>query len=66
MRMESLIKQYELRLNKQEEYYELREWKLKEEIDNLTNQNMALTDELKRAKLASKNSQEKCTLCGDG
>lgn len=66
MRMESLIKQYELRLSKQEEYYELREWKLKEEIDNLTNQNMALTDELKRAKLTSKNSQEKCTLCGDG
>lgn len=32
LRTESLVKQYELRLSKQEEYYNLREWKMKEEI----------------------------------
>ena len=57
LRTESLIKQYELRLNKQEEYYGLREWKLKEEIENMTNQNMLLAEELKRAKISSKTNQ---------
>jgi hypothetical protein len=30
LRMESLTKQYELKLAKQEEFFSLREWKLKE------------------------------------
>jgi hypothetical protein len=44
LRIESLVKQYELRLSKQEEYYGLREWKMKEELENLEHQNLMLSD----------------------
>lgn len=36
LRIESLTKQYELKLSKQEEFFALREWKLKEEVENLS------------------------------
>ena len=57
MRTESLVKQYELRLSKQEEYYNLREWKMKEEAENLENQTALLAEELRRARLSQKPAQ---------
>jgi len=52
-----LVKQYELRLSKQEEYYNLREWKLKEEIENFENQAALLAEELRRTRLSQKPAQ---------
>ena len=66
MRIASITKQYELKLNKQEEYFGLKEWKLNEEIDNLTHQNSLLQEELKRLKNSTRQTQNECSMCGDG
>ena len=35
MKIDSIVKQYELKLEKQKEFYELKEYKLKEEVREL-------------------------------
>lgn len=66
MRIASITKQYELKLSKQEEYFGLKEWKLNEEIDNLTHQNSLLQEELKRLKNSTRQTQNECSMCSDG
>lgn len=66
LRIESLTKQYELKLAKQEEFFSLREWKLKEEIENLTHQITSLNEEVRRLRTAGKQQNTHCALCSDG
>ena len=66
LRIESLTKQYELKLSKQEEFFALREWKLKEEVENLTCQVGSLNEEVRRLRAAGKQQNSHCSLCSDG
>jgi hypothetical protein len=66
LRIESLTKQYELKLAKQEEFFSLREWKLKEEVENLTHQIGSLSEEVRRLRAAGKQQTAHCALCSDG
>ena len=66
LRLESLTKQYELKLSKQEEFYQLRELKLKDEVQNMQLQISVLENDLFKAKSSSKQDQGHCSTCSNG